>query len=71
MATRRYYNADENKDGSQHIYGVPLADISDEEYAALPDHLQKQVDASPLYRKSAPAKQDAKQDATNKKEEGK
>ncbi len=53
MATARYF--DEAKDdGTQHVYGVPMRDITDDEYDALPKWLKAQVDASPLYRKSAP-----------------
>ena len=55
MATARYYNEDKD-DGSQHIYGVPKRDLTDAEYDALPKWLQAQVDASPLYRKTAPPK---------------
>ena len=54
MATKYWYDEGKNKDGSQHIYGVPQRDISDDEYKALPKYLQKQVDASPLYLKSNP-----------------
>lgn len=40
-----------------HIPGVPLAEMTEEEYKALPDHLQKAVAASPLYQAAGPPKQ--------------
>ena len=55
MATARYYNEDKNN-GKQIIYGVPMRDLTDEEYDALSDVLKEQVDGSPLYRKTAPTK---------------
>jgi len=54
MATKYYYDEGKNEDGAQHIYGVPMADMTDEQYEALPKWLQAQVDASPMYRKTAP-----------------
>lgn len=73
MAIKRYYNAEANPDGSQYMAGVPLDDLTDEQYDALPEWQQKQVDASPLYRKTEPraSKPESKKDeTTNKKEEG-
>jgi hypothetical protein len=52
MATARWYDASKNPDGGALPGGVPLADLSDEEYNALPKWLQASVDASPLYRKT-------------------
>lgn len=64
MATARYYDEDKNPGGTQHVYGVPQRDISDDEYEALPDYLKAQVDASPMYKKSAPKKKAAAETAT-------
>jgi hypothetical protein len=54
MATKFYYDESKDPDGAQHIYGVPKADMTDEQFEALPKWLQAQVDASPRYRKTAP-----------------
>jgi hypothetical protein len=54
MTIARYYNADANPDGA-HFPGVPLADLTEEEFDALPKWLQASVDASPLYRKTKPS----------------
>jgi hypothetical protein len=50
----RYYNADANPDGA-HFPGVPLRDLTEDEYEALPKHMQHSIDASPLYRKTKPS----------------
>lgn len=34
--------------------GVPNRDISEEEFAALPLHIQRAIDASPVHRKTKP-----------------
>jgi len=52
----RYYDEAKNPDGA-HLPGVPLRDITEEEFDALPAWLQLSVDASPFYRKSKPAEQ--------------
>lgn len=54
MSTARYYDEAKNEDGTQHIWGVPMRDLSDDEYDALPKWVQAQVDASPMYRKTNP-----------------
>lgn len=51
MATAYYYDESKNPDG-RHLQGVPLADLSEEEFAALPGWLQKSVDAHPMYRRT-------------------
>jgi hypothetical protein len=53
MATRLYYDASKNPDNAS-FPGVPLADLSDEQYDSYPEWLQRSVDASPLYRKTNP-----------------
>jgi hypothetical protein len=52
MATARYYDESKNPDGGALPGGVPLADLSDEEYNALPKWLQASVDEHPMYRKT-------------------
>ena len=49
----RYYDAEKNPDGGS-LPGVPLRDLSEDEFAALPAWVQESVDASPLYRKTKP-----------------
>jgi hypothetical protein len=49
----RYYVAEKNPEGA-FLPGVPLADLSQEQFDALPEWLQQSVDASPLYRKTKP-----------------
>jgi hypothetical protein len=51
----RYYDASKNPDGA-FLMGVPLADLSESQWAALPVWLQLSVDASGWYRKTAPPK---------------
>jgi hypothetical protein len=51
----RYYDASKNPDGA-FLIGVPLADLSESQWAALPAWLQLSVDASGWYRKTAPPK---------------
>jgi hypothetical protein len=55
MAIARYYNEDENPRNDLALPGVPLRDLTDEEFAELPTWLQESVDASPLYRKTKPS----------------
>lgn len=59
----RYYDEDKNPpvrvapDGTKeyaYISGVPLRDLTEDDFNALPKHLQNSVDASPLYRKTKP-----------------
>lgn len=47
--------------------GVPLRDLSAAEFAALPEHLQRSVDASDVYRKTKPP---VNQPAPKPKQEG-
>lgn len=58
MTIARYYNAEANADGA-HFPGVPLADLDEETFNALPKWLQESVDASPLYRKTKPRAESA------------
>ena len=53
MPIARYYDESKNENGSA-FDGVPLRDLTEDEFAALPPWLQASVDASPLYRKTKP-----------------
>ncbi len=53
MPIARYYDESKNEDGRA-FDGVPLRDLNEDEFAALPPWLQASVDASPLYRKTKP-----------------
>jgi hypothetical protein len=53
MAIARYYDASKNPDGAV-LDGVPLRDLTEEEFAELPPWLQASVDAAPFYRKTKP-----------------
>lgn len=53
MKTVLYYDAEQNPGGA-FLPGVPLRDLTDEDLARLPAHLQRSVGASPLYRKTKP-----------------
>jgi hypothetical protein len=55
MAVARYYNPDRNKEGGS-FPGVPLRDLTEEEFDALTPNQQASIDASPIYRKTAPPK---------------
>jgi hypothetical protein len=49
----RYYIAEKNPDNG-HLPGAPLRDLTEEEFSALPEWLQRSVDALPFYRKTKP-----------------
>lgn len=49
----RYYVASANP-REESFPGVPLADITEEEWAEQPEWVQASVDASPMYRKTKP-----------------
>lgn len=51
MAVARYYDPKRNPEGA-HFPGVPLRDLSEEEFKALPDWVQRDIDASGLYTKT-------------------
>jgi hypothetical protein len=67
VAVARYYDASANPDGL-FFSGVPLRDLTDDEWNELPEHLQGSVDAAPFYRKTKPtsAKADKKASADDK-----
>lgn len=49
----RHYDSTKNLDGGT-LPGVPLDDITEEQFASYPEWLQRSIDAHPMYRKSAP-----------------
>lgn len=53
MASARYYDASKNPESAV-LDGVPLRDLTEEEFAELPLWLQASVDAAPFYRKTKP-----------------
>ena len=53
MSIARYYDESKNPDGAV-LDGVPLRDLTVEEFETLPPWLQANVDASPMYRKTKP-----------------
>ena len=53
MAIARYYDASKNPE-ERAFDGVPLRDLTEEEFAELPPWLQASVDAAPFYRKTKP-----------------
>lgn len=52
MSIARYF--DESKVEPGMSVPVPLRDLTDEEFDALPKHLQASVDAWPFFRKTNP-----------------
>ncbi len=62
MPIARYYDESKNEDGSA-FDGVPLRDLNEEEFDAMPPWLQASVDASPLYRKTKPRAEKAEAEA--------
>ena len=48
-----YYDPSKNPGGAS-LDGVPLRDLTEEEFAELPNWLQASVDATPFYRKTKP-----------------
>jgi hypothetical protein len=71
MATRKYYRPDRNPGTEANpamLPGVPLTDLSDEEYEAFPDWLQRSIDASEMYTTSNPSPTPRKRTADDEKE---
>lgn len=57
MTIAYYYDASKNEgtpENPAYFAGVPLRDLEQEEFDALPTWLQASVAASPMYRKSKP-----------------
>ena len=53
----RHYDASKNPGSEAYpasIPGVPLADLDQATWDALPEYVQADVDASPMYRKTKP-----------------
>lgn len=55
----RYY-VPENNPGGGHFPGVGLRDLTEDDWDNIPEAIQKDVDASNFYRKTAPAKAESK-----------
>lgn len=51
MGIARYYDPDKNPNGAM-LPGVPLRDLTDEEFAAQPERIKRSIDAEPMYRKT-------------------
>jgi hypothetical protein len=49
--TARYYDPDKNPDGGA-LPGVPLRDLTTDEFEHYPQWLQRSIDAAPMYRKT-------------------
>jgi hypothetical protein len=54
----RYYDETKNPEKGE-LPGVPLRDLTADEFAALPQWLQDSVDALPCYRKTPPPRETA------------
>lgn len=54
----RYYDQDKNPEDVRFIAGIPLRDVTEDEWEQLPKHLQRSADASDLYRKTKPPQKD-------------
>ncbi len=50
----RYYDESKNPDRGM-FPGVPLADLTEEQYTSYPEWLRRSIDAAPFYRKTKPA----------------
>lgn len=59
MSIARYYEETKNPDRA-FFPGVPLRDLTDDEWATLDKRMQESVDASPFYRKTKPPTENAK-----------
>lgn len=55
----RYYDASKNPEGAA-LPGVPLRDLTQDDYDSYPAWLQASIDAWAAYRKTAPSKPTAK-----------
>lgn len=59
MTIARYYQDEKNPDSAA-LPGVPLRDLTEDEFSALPAWLQASVDAAPFFRKTKPGAGDAR-----------
>lgn len=53
MTIARYYDESKNPDRA-YFPGVPLRDLTDDEWLALPQRYKDSVDAAPFYKKTKP-----------------
>lgn len=54
MAIARWYDETKNTSGGE-FPGVPLRDLTEDEYTGYSAWLQASIDASPMYRKTNPS----------------
>lgn len=54
MPVAYYFDEGKNPGGQAVIFGVPHGDISDEEFAGYPKHIQESVAKSEMYRRTKP-----------------
>jgi hypothetical protein len=66
MAIERYYDPDKNPNGRARLPGVPLRDLTTDDWANLTKRQQESVDASDIYRKTKPASAKATKKASAK-----
>jgi hypothetical protein len=52
-AIARYYDATKNPDQA-FFPGIPLRDLTQDEWDALSDRMRESIDAAPFYRKTKP-----------------
>jgi hypothetical protein len=64
MSTARHFDASKYQDN--YIPGVPMRDLTEDEWEALDDDQKATVDASPFFRKTAPAGKTAARKADDK-----
>jgi hypothetical protein len=62
MTVVRFYDESKNPEHDRRfISGVPLRDLTEDEFEQLPKHLQRSVDAADFYRKTKPRDELAKE----------
>ena len=54
MAVARYFDKSKLEKGVALPFGVPMRDLTVEELAALPEHVQRSIDTWPVFRKTKP-----------------
>jgi hypothetical protein len=66
QATIAYYYLPDQNEAGAHYPGVPLRDLTKDEYEAHPKWIQRSIAASPMYSEDKPHKPSAKAPATEK-----
>lgn len=54
MAAKRFFRPDLQSERGTFFPGVPMRDLSEEEFDGLPEWLRNSVDTDPTYQKSPP-----------------